>query len=325
MQPIPITVLGGSDRRAGQLPDSGSGLHALATYKGAAITLGGRPLIAHLIERLLSSGAFAPVRIAGPERIYGPLHVEAEVLDVDGTVGSNLKAALEAHQNSELVAGQPLAILACDVLPSAAELRELRVLYESQRPCAVWFPFVRLPQDPQQLGAFAWKPSYWLQPERGSAAVRVLPGHLGILQPEQLRLPLLLELMDIAYRSRNTPLEHRRGRILRSILGFLMSEDLRSVLTLRSPALTWQAVSNGLRIARGLRNANLTVAQLERCIGSIFLQRRSRGLAPSRVRYPITDFVSLAEDIDTEEEARQLLDELEERDSDSGIPPPVGG
>ncbi len=60
---IPLTILGGSDRRPGELPRGHEGLHALGTYKGLAIHIGGRPLIAHLVARLRVAGGFAPIAL----------------------------------------------------------------------------------------------------------------------------------------------------------------------------------------------------------------------------------------------------------------------
>ena len=69
MEPIPITILGGSDRKRSRLPEAGRSLHPLAAYKGAALRTAGVPIALLLAERLFQSGAFAPVTIAGPARI----------------------------------------------------------------------------------------------------------------------------------------------------------------------------------------------------------------------------------------------------------------
>ena len=44
MSSIPVTILGGSDRTHGPLPE-GADLHSLATYKGVALRVRGEPLI----------------------------------------------------------------------------------------------------------------------------------------------------------------------------------------------------------------------------------------------------------------------------------------
>jgi hypothetical protein len=287
MQSVPLTILGGSDRKAGVLPASGGALHPLATYKGVAIRIGGRTLVAWLVERLLASKGFGPITIAGPAHVYEPLGLPARLLDTDGSVAQNLRAAIEAHESG------PLAVISCDVLPSVAELAELRGRYEEARPCALWFPLVRVPKDTGELGAFAWKPEYSVVLDSGES-VHILPGHLGILEPASLRLALLYKLFDAAYRTRNRSLAYRRGVMLRTVL-----------FSPRSPGRTWKIVGSGLRLARELRAGRLRLSELEQLIGRIFLHEGASGM-----HYPIVDMISLAEDIDTEEEARAIHGEV---------------
>jgi hypothetical protein len=298
MQSVPVTILGGSDRKPGVLPESGGALHPLATYKGVAIRLGGRPLVGWLVERLRASNGFGPIAIAGPARVYEPLGLGVQVIDTDGSVAQNLRASIEARE-----AG-PLAVLSCDVLPSVGELAELRARYEEARPCALWFPLVRVPKDVGELGAFAWKPEYTVVLESGER-VPILPGHLGILDPAQLRLALLYRLLDAAYRTRNHSVVSRRGAMLRTVLFSLLAQDLGRVARLRAPNLTATILGSGLRLARELRAGRLRLGELERLIGRIFLREGSSG-----IHYPILDMISLAEDIDTEEEARAIHGEV---------------
>jgi MobA-like NTP transferase domain len=299
LQPVPVTILGGSDRKPGVLPESGGALHPLATYKGVGIRVGGRPLVAWLVERLLASRGFGPVTIAGPARVYEPLGLPARVIDTDASVAQNLRAAIEARTTG------PLAVVSCDVLPSVAELAELRARYAEAGPCALWFPLVRVPKDPGELGAFAWKPAYTVVLESGER-VPVLPGHLGILDPAQLRLPLLYRLLDSAYRTRNHSVVYRRGVMLRTVLFSLLAQDLMLLARLRAPSRTATILGSGLRLARELRAGRLRLAELEQLVGRIFLHQHASG-----IRYPILEMVSLAEDIDTEEEARAVQGEIE--------------
>ena len=76
-----MTILGGSDRKPGTLPASGGGLHPLATYKGVAIRVDGRPLVELLIERLRAVPGFGPLAIAGPARVYAPLGLGVPIVD----------------------------------------------------------------------------------------------------------------------------------------------------------------------------------------------------------------------------------------------------
>jgi hypothetical protein len=305
---IPVTILGGSDRKPGSLPESAAGLHPLATYKGVALQVEGRPLVSLLVERLAATRGFGPITIAGPERVYAPLGLAARIVDTDGSVAANLRAAVEAHG----VDSGPLGVMACDVLPTAAELLELQRLFEASVPCALCFPFVRVPEDPRALGAFAWKPKYGVVPEGSREAVRILPGHLGVFDPGELRLPLLYRLFGSAYRTRNRPVAYKRAVMLRTVLFSLLAQDVKLLLGLRLPDRTLTVASSGLRLANAVRRGPIRLAELERLIGKIFLRAhvlKERG--ERAIRFPIVDLVSLAEDIDTEEEARELVHEIE--------------
>jgi hypothetical protein len=293
-----VTILAGSDRRPGHLPAE-SHLHALGMYKGVGITLGGRPLIVHLVERLRAATGFGPIAIAGPARAYGVLQLEAQLIDTDGSVADNLRAAI-AHHGAR---PEPLGVLACDVLPSVAELRELRALYDLHAPAALWLPFVRVPSDASALGVFAWKPKYHIAPAPGDPPERILPGHLAILHPAALRLPLLYRLLSAAYATRNRPVDVRRRAMLRETLLALIGADLRDLTRLRAPTVTATVLASGLRLAQLLRKRSLERGELERLIGRIF-QRRDA--AVRGIRFPFCDIVSLAEDVDTEEEARAI-------------------
>ncbi len=307
MQPIPITILAGSDHVAGPLPETGANLHPLAVYKGAEVKVGERRLIEVLFDHIVKSEAFGPITIAGPAEVYAHLGLEARIVDTSGSVATNLHAAIDDHEEQH--GQQPMAMIAYDVILKPSELIELRQQYENDRPCAMWMPFVRMPQDKEALGSFAWKPSYSLQPEQGGEPFRILPGHLAIFHPETLRLPLLYKLLDLAYRTRNHPVAPRRRLMIRSILADLLARDLRLIGSLQRPRITAAVISNGLRLARGLRHGDITISGLEKAIGGIFLQHNSRLKGPTEgIRHPIVDILSLAEDVDTEEEAREFVE-----------------
>lgn len=294
---IPVTILGGSDRRAAELP--APGLHPLASYKGVAVRVGGRPLIAWLVERLLASRGFGPVAIAGPRRVYEPLGLPAALVDTDGSVADNLDAALAHHGAAH--AG-PIAVLASDVLPETAELDLLRERLERDRPCSLWCPFVRVPSDAAALGAFGWKPTYTMV-EPGGARVPILPGHLCVFEPADLRLGLLHRLLDLAYETRNRSVAHRRTVMLRRVLLSLLGRDLLELVRLRAPSWTARVAGSGLRLARRLREGAIALEELELLIARIFLRAKPR---PGSFRFPIVDVTSLAKDVDTEEEAREV-------------------
>jgi len=340
MERIPITILGGSDRKRSRLPDRASGMHPLAAYKGAALRIDGQPLALILARRLLASGGFGPVSIAGPARIFQPLVEDLwgpdepgpapSVIDTDSTVAMNLKAAIghhEAHHEG------PLGILACDVLPTTPELTDLRARFEAARPVAIWLPFIKSPPDPAELGAFAWKPKYRIVPAEpeleGHEALPVLPGHLGILKPSRLRLRLLFRLMDAAYRTRNRPVASRSWAMLWRVSGSLLWADLQRLMTLKPPTRTISVVVAGLRLSAALRSRQLEAAELERMVADVFLHHEYRRL-PRPIVLPMLTTLTLAEDIDTAEEAAsvctELLDdpELGPLDDEPGEPGPEG-
>lgn len=301
---VPIVILGGSDRRAGPLPESAAERHALAGYKGASIRIGERPLVECIIDRIADSGHFGSIFIAGPARIYRDSS-RARVIDTDGSFADNIRHSIEAV--GEAHPGQPLAFISCDVLPQPGALPQVMRHYEARRPCDVWYPMIRAPRRGEALGESAWKPTYRIVPEPGRPAERTLPGHLVVVDPSALRLEFMYQLFQIAYRTRNRPIRYRRTVMLRGLLRALIGQDLLHLLALRPPTLTWTVVRAGLGAAQKLRRGTITCDELERALRRMFVTARHRRLHPRRrIHVPILDALSLALDIDTEEEARAL-------------------
>ncbi len=91
-----------------------------------------------------------------------------------------------------------------------------------------------------------------------------------------------------------------------ALLG-LLATDIRRLARLRGPTRTVTTVLSGLRLARKLRAGRLHVEELEHIIARILLRDRLRD-APLEecVSFSIVSILSLAEDVDTEEEARAL-------------------
>lgn len=298
--------MAGSDHAPGHLPESSSDLHSLSTfYKGAEVKVGETPLISLMIEQIAKSRGFGPITIAGPADVYAPLDLKATLVDTNGSVATNLKAALDHHLKTHR--DQPMALLAYDVLMSSDDLDELADIYKEDDPCAVWVPLVKKPDRRDELGAFGWKPTYRIAPAKGEAPINILPGHLGVLQLEAMRLPILYELLNLAYATRNYPVATRKKVMVRSVIGQLLLDDLRAICSFRVPRLTASVITNGLRIAAHLRKGDLTIPDLEKAIGGIFLRHDSPLKQSGRgVRHPIVDILRLAEDIDTQEEAAHL-------------------
>ncbi len=301
---IPAIVLGGSDPRPATLPEGGEELHPLAGYKGVEIRIEGRPIVEHLVERLENSGRFGPIFIAGPAREYGELRSSATLIEADGTFGGNIRTSIEAVRARH--PGLPIAFITCDVLPEAATLRRLLEHYDRDAPSDLWFPLIRVPADHENLGASSWKPIYRVAPGAEEAPVEVLGGHLVIVQPESLRLDFLYRLIDLAYRTRNQSVDRRRRFIVRGLLRALLREDLQRLLALRWPGVTWKTLHAGVTAARELRDGTVTRERLEGALDAILVDRSHRGGRRVRVHTPLVHGLSLALDVDTEEEARAM-------------------
>ncbi|MFQ5653152.1 MAG: hypothetical protein ACE5GW_00295 [Planctomycetota bacterium] len=302
---LPVIVLGGSDRRPVHLPDSGAGQHPLCGYKGADVRLGGRTLISVLLERLLASGAFNPVLLAGPAEVYRKAGTRVPVIDTDGSFGRNVQVALETVRDQH--PGEPVAITTCDILPDPAELEVALADYHRAPRPVLWYPLIRIPEDRESLGVFGWKPAYQVVPEAGEEAVRVLPGHMVVVEPGALRRRFLYRLLEVAYRTRNRPIAYRRPRMVGRLATGLILQDLLNLVWLRPPSLTWTVLRWGLDAARKLKGGCLTRSELEEALARIFVRRSHRRKNPDcTVRVALLDGLSLAEDIDTLEEAKAV-------------------
>lgn len=303
--PLPLLILGGSDRKPATLPPTGEGEHPLFGCKGVDVRIGDTCLIELLVERLRASGFFDPLFIAGPASVYDDVVRDVTVIDTDGGFGANIQAGVERvmlrHPRSSI------AITTCDILPAVDELRHLMANYCANVPSDLWFPLIRAPQDPRELGPSAWKPQYYIVPEPGAPAVRVLPGHLTVFDPHAMRHQLLYRLFDLGYRTRNRPIPFRRTYMLQQIIGHLLIRDFLDLVRFRLPTLSWDVVANGVRAARQLKDGVITQARLEDAMRRLFVTRAHRRRFPRRrIQVPLMEALTLARDIDTEEEAAAL-------------------
>lgn len=319
---LPIVILAGSDRRAPDLPDGGRDKHPLSGYKGVDVRIGGRTLLESVIDRLEICGRFDPVYVVGPRSVLGSMGPRCELIDSDGTFGENIRSSFEAMRREHRRA--PFAFITCDILPEVDTLRVLMDDYAAHAPCDLWFPLIHAPEDRGSLGASAWKPRYRIVPRDGLPAVGILPGHLAIVDPTALRLKFVYRLMQLGYRTRNRPINYRRRVMVRGVVLELLYQDLLHLLTLRAPTLTWSVLRVGIAAAHELREGRITRTRLEDTLRRIFVASRHRRRHPERrVHLPIVEGLSLALDIDTEEEARaaggEVADRLaRERDSATG-------
>lgn len=303
MSSIPLIIMGGSDRQAGDLPSWVHDRSPLTGAKGATLVLRGKRLVDLLIERFRSAtDLFDPIYIAGPASDYSEIASDVEVIDTDGGFGHNIEAAIEFARARH--PGSPLAMSTCDILPEPEELCALLEDYHREQPSDFWFPIIAV--DEHALGASEWKPRYRVIP-RGREPTSVLPGHLVIFDPEAMRLRFLYRLLQVGYTTRNRSVLYRRAAFVRHLLWNVMVQDVLHVLTLRVPNVTWDTWRHGYFAARRLRDGQLTQEELERVIRQMFVKRRHRKRHPDRrARLPILRGMSLARDIDTLEEARAL-------------------
>lgn len=300
---IPLVILAGSDYRLSQLPPSGAGRHPITGHKCLDVRIAGRPLLSHLLDRLEACGFFGPLLIAGPAPVFRAATARPTgIIDTDGPLSHNVRIALETLHVTHPVG--PVAFMASDVLPSAEDLERAISDYRQGPPCSLWFPTIRVPGSPGALGAFGWKPGYTIRPARDAEPVAVLPGHLMIARPAQLRLSFMIRLSQAVYRVRNRSIERKRRAMVAQLLPVLLWQDLVQIATLRLPLVTCTMLGHGLAIARALRAGTLSVPDLEDS-GTRMIVRRSvlRRDPHCRVRLPVLDALSLARDIDTREEA----------------------
>lgn len=306
---VPLILLAGSDRRQGTVPAEARNLRFLKGYKGADLKIQGRPLAECLLERVRESRGFAPVYLAGPERIFGSI-VDCEVIDTDGHVGENIRAGvdfvLKRHGPRS-----PVGIMACDILPRADEIQEMvgLLLDPGAHPgetleVGLAMSLIRADRD---LGASSWKPRYGIRPTPSEAPVPFLPSHLGIAWPHRLRLGLLFKLLRLAYRERNRDYSRRQRTIFLRIIGALLARDFSSLLRFRPPIVTYMVLRYGLSAFSLWRRGELDLDRLCFSFGAVFVKRKYLRRWGSRcVRLVTSDSVAFAKDIDTEEELREL-------------------
>lgn len=301
--PVPLIVLAGSDARPAALPE-GAGVVALAGAKSLDIVIAGRPLIDHVLERLRNTGAFDPIFVAGPRATFGDQRDGAIVIDTNGSLGENIRVALEHVQTS--YPGQSLALATCDILPDPDELATALADWRGSGERPFWFCSILVPQGPR-LGASSWKPRYRVAVDADSPQLPVLPGHLVFVRPAHLRLPLLYTCFEVAYAGRNRSVAYRLTVMVGRVLLGLFGQDLRRLLRLERPDVAVTCLFNGITLGRRLAAGTATVPEVERWLTRIYVRRAWRDAHPDRNgRLAILDALSLAKDIDTREEAEEI-------------------
>lgn len=305
---LPLIILAGSDRRRGSVP---RGMHAgdmLRGCKGALPLANGKVLVGELIDRVEQSGRFRQPILIGPARVYQDLELGCEIVDVEGNFADTLDRTVEAIRERYPM-HSPVAVCACDILPTAKELAMLlETNYDSVGSCVFWGQLIQA--EASEMGAGSWKPSYALRAQ-GVGMIHLYPGHLVILRPEALRFEVTTRLLHLAFRHRNQPLWRRAiGMNLRG-LGMLAWQDLRNLARFQMPRLTFSIPYNCLSAYFRYSRGSLSIAEFEEVFTKTFVHRdfyHSAGNHP--VVFVVTRILSLAKDIDTQAELDEAIRDI---------------
>lgn len=301
---MPLIILGGRDLKVTTLPEGGRDKSVLRGYKAVDLKIGGRRLIDILIDRAQASGFFDPIYIAGPSAIYEDL-AGAEIIETDGNLAENLAACVDAM--ARLQPGRQVMFTTCDILPDPDELAAALQDFHSHQPLDYWMAQIREPENVAELGESQWKPKYFLHPTGEAQRVQVLPGHILAVDPGIADTDLIIRFFGGLYKTRNRSIGSRYGVIARLVLGKLFSDDFKALLRLRPPSRTWTVVYNCLLLARRLAAGVARQDEFEVRIRRIFLKPDHVRAHPENLsRVAIIPGLSLAKDIDTEEEAREV-------------------
>ncbi len=307
---IPIMILGGSDSEPGPVPEDVERSRMLRGYKGAFELPIGHCLAQELVERIRSTELFQEPVIFGPRRVYDGV-VDCRLFNVEGNLAQTLQAMrTEILRQPDL--SQPVAFIACDILPTSEELRELlETCYLPNSDSCLWGQLVAV--EPTAMGASSWKPVYQFPPDDGAEPHTMYPGHFVIARPAAVRIRLMNHLLQLAYRHRNLRLLSRPFPMITKGMGRLMLEDSRNLLRGQLPVLSvsipWHCLTAFVRFQCG----RLSVPEFSRSVMKVFLHRDYHHSDSSPVVFSTTSLCSFAKDIDTEDELAELSESFSRR------------
>ena len=299
-----IYILAGSDSRPGPVPDALDASMMLRGCKGAISLPAGHCLLQELILRIRASGLFVDPVVVGPQEVYNDL-VDAKIVDVTGSLADTLSVLRdELYQNADL--DEPVAFIACDILPSVEEIRSIiQEGYESHSDSCLWGQLVQA--EPESMGASSWKPRYHFQSEDGKEPLTLFPGHLVVARPSALRLRLTNHLLQLAYRHRNLNLRRRPIPMVFKGLGRLIREDVRNLFRGQLPILTLSIPWYCLTAFRKFQSGRLTVSGFSRSVMKVLLHRDRQKSDPPSVVFFLSKACSFAKDIDTQIELDEVI------------------
>jgi len=297
---LPIIILAGSDALPGPSPAELTHKDMLVGFKGIQKLPSGTPLIRELINRLTMSGRFESPIVIGPQRIYQNI-LDCEIVDVEGPLSATLRKTYTLI-SSRFDTLAPVAITACDVLPTPEEIRRLlETSYDQNQDAHFWWQMVEA--EPSALGSSAWKQSYRLRPEENEPLKNLYPGHLVIARIGALRTRVINSVLQIAYWYRNRNLQTRYVQLAVQAFQRLLLEDLQSITSFRLPLFSISIPFRGLIGYYKFLREQLTLQEFEHHVSKTLLRRTFHTSAQGRpVRFMVTDIRSFAKDIDTKAE-----------------------
>ena len=298
---LPIIILAGGNDRLETVPDGLTAADVLRGFKGAVRLPSGRCIADELVQRVRESGRFEAPVLVGPRRVYGDL-VDCEIVDTSGDLLSTITAytGLMTRRYPD----RPVAVSACDILPTAMEFRELLDgLYRPYADSGLWWQLIAA--EPAEMGASSWKPSYLIRPARDEPPLNLYPGHLLILRSGAVRLDWFNRFLMLAYRFRNRSVYERTVRITLRVLGLWLADDIRRVASLRWPGRVVAAPYGIFRTYFRYSRGSLTVPELAAELARQIMVPDGTPPAHSAAMV-VTRIRSFAKDIDTRQELEEI-------------------
>lgn len=304
---LPIIILAGGNDRLETIPGGFTADDMLRGFKGAVRLPSGRCIASELVQRIRGSGRFEEPVLVGPRRVYGDL-VDCEIADTTGDLPATI--AEFTSLLTRRYPGRPVAVSACDILPTAADFRTLLdESYFQHAGSGLWWQLIAA--HPEEMGVSGWKPSYRLKPAPGEPLLNLYPGHLVILRSDAVRLDIFNRFLMLAYRFRNRSVYERVIRITLRALGLWLADDLRRIGSLRWPGRVVAAPYGIFRTYRLYSLERLTVPGLAaEMTRQIMEPRRDRGF-DHPVAMVVTRIRSFAKDIDTRPELEEILEDAD--------------
>ncbi len=299
---LPIIILAGGNDRLETIPDGFTADDILRGFKGAVRLPSGRCIADELVRRVRESGRFEAPVLVGPRRVYGDL-VDCEIVDTSGDLLSTITAFTGLM--TQRYADRPVAVSACDILPTATEFRELLDgLYRPHADSGLWWQLIAA--EPAEMGASSWKPSYRIRPSRDEPPLNLYPGHLLILRSGAVRLDWFNRFLMLAYRFRNRSVYERTVRITLRVLGLWLADDIRRAASLRWPGRVVAAPYGIFRTYFRYSRGSLTVPELAAELARQIMVPDSAPPAAHSAAMVVTRIRSFAKDIDTRQELEEI-------------------